>query len=181
MTKTPEELTENWKAGKLDVGFYYVKGVDGLFGVMSDYALYRVNLSNSESEIILLAPVPTYNEYKAMQLRIENEKRLLDYNGKLLNRLKETEETVKSLFQQIANANKTIEESTENVDDLKKDLAIQNEDIGKLRGLLRECKASVKLNSDITRGLEGKNSSNYQNLLSILSRINAALGGSEVK
>lgn len=48
-----------------------------------------------------------------------------------------------------------------------------------LRGLLKECKASVKLNSDITRGLEGKNSSNYQNLLSILSRINATLGESE--
>lgn len=50
-----------------------------------------------------------------------------------------------------------------------------------LRDLLKECKASVKLNSDITRGLEGKNSSNYQNLLSILSRINATLGESEEK
>ena len=70
MTKTPEELTEEWKAGKLDVGFYYVKGVDGLFGIMSDYALYRVNLNHSDNEITLLAPVPTYDEYKAMQAEL---------------------------------------------------------------------------------------------------------------
>lgn len=72
MTKTPEELTEDWKAGKLDVGFYYVKGVDGLFGIMSDYALYRVNLNHSDNEMTLLAPVPTYDEYKAMQSAIQN-------------------------------------------------------------------------------------------------------------
>ena len=70
MTKTPEELTKEWKAGKLDVGFYYVKGVDGLFGIMSDYALYRVNLNHSDNEMTLLAPVPTYDEYKAMQAEL---------------------------------------------------------------------------------------------------------------
>jgi hypothetical protein len=68
--KTPEELTEDWKAGKLDVGFYYVKGADGMFGVMSDYALYKVNLSHPDNEITLLAPVLTYDEYKAMQDQI---------------------------------------------------------------------------------------------------------------
>lgn len=84
MTKTPEELTEDWKAGKLDVGFYYVKGADGMFGVMSDYALYKVNLSHPDNEITLLAPVPTYDEYKAMQAELaelkeqEDEPSLLD-------------------------------------------------------------------------------------------------------
>lgn len=84
MTKTPEELIKEWKAGKLDVGFYYVKGVDGLFGIMSDYALYRVNLNHSDNEITLLAPVPTYDEYKAMQAELaelkeqEDEPSLLD-------------------------------------------------------------------------------------------------------
>lgn len=121
--------------------------------------------------IQVIAPVPTYDEYKAMQLRIENEKRLLDYNGKLLNRLKETEETVKSLFKQIANASKTIEESTENVDDLKKDLAIQNEDIGKLRGLLRECKEWFEC---FAWNKEYKHKS-----VNILARINTILGESE--
>lgn len=121
MTKTPEELTEDWKAGKLDVGFYYVKGVDGLFGVMSDYALYRVNLSNSESEIILLAPVPTYNEYKAMQKEL----------AELKEKIKKREELIQCLGSNIDEP------------DVKKSvLIIEN---NKLRGLLKECLAHLSL------------------------------------
>ena len=121
MTKTPEELTENWKAGKLDVGFYYVKGVDGLFGVMSDYALYRVNLSNSESEIILLAPVPTYNEYKAMQAEL----------AELKEKIKKREELIQCLGSNI-----------DELDVKKSVLIIEN---NKLRGLLKECLAHLSL------------------------------------
>lgn len=96
-------------------------------------------------------PVPTYDEYKAMQLRIENEKRLLDYNGELLNRLKETEETVKSLFQQIAGSSKTIEEMKEELAEhrhycccmenevMRLDKAKLEEENKQLRGLLKEC------------------------------------------
>lgn len=84
MTKTQEELTDEWKAVKLDVGFYYVKGVDGLFGIMSDYALYRVNLNHSDNEITLLAPVPTYDEYKAMQEQIGDSNKKVENLGYLL-------------------------------------------------------------------------------------------------
>lgn len=89
MTKTPEELTKEWKAGKLDVGFYYVKGVDGLFGIMSDYALYRVNLNHSDNEMTLLAPVPTYDEYKAMQSAIQNGESAIDTNKRLCKKVEE--------------------------------------------------------------------------------------------
>ena len=58
-------LTEQWKKGELESGWYYVKEADGLFGMMSDYALYRVNLEHPDNEITLLAKVPSYEEWKA--------------------------------------------------------------------------------------------------------------------
>jgi hypothetical protein len=64
MTKS---LTEQWKKGWLDCGWYYVKGADGLFGMMSDYALYRVDLENPDNEISLLAKVPSYEEYSRLE------------------------------------------------------------------------------------------------------------------
>lgn len=120
MTKTPEELTEDWKAGKLHKRFdepklFYCKTDNGI-EILKTWGYKNLEFLSMADEVFepvddvqILAPVPTYDEYKAMQLRIENEKRLLDYNGELLNRLKETEETVKSLFQQIAGSSKTIE------------------------------------------------------------------------
>lgn len=54
--------------------------------------------------------------------------------------------------------------------------ANQDKEVEKLRELLEECKTSVLFNSDVTRGLEGKNSSNYKNLLNLLTRINEVLG-----
>lgn len=118
MTKTPEELTEDWKAGKLHKRFdepklFYCKTDNGI-EILKTWGYKNLEFLSMADEVFepvddvqILAPVPTYDEYKAMQLRIENEKRLLDYNGELLNRLKETEETVKSLFQQIAGSSKT--------------------------------------------------------------------------
>lgn len=57
-------LTEQWKKGELESGWYYVKGADGLIGMMSDYALYRVNLEHPYNEITLLAKMPSYEEWK---------------------------------------------------------------------------------------------------------------------
>lgn len=58
-------------------------------------------------------------------------------------------------------------------------LANQDKEVESLRDLLKECKESVQLHSDVTRGLEGRKSAAYQNLLNILTRINAAIGESE--
>ena len=58
---------EQWKKGKLEQGWYYVKGADGLFGMMSDYALYRVNLEHPDNTISLLAPVPSFKEWKELK------------------------------------------------------------------------------------------------------------------
>lgn len=150
MTKTPEELTKEWKAGKLDVGFYYVKGVDGLFGIMSDYALYRVNLNHSDNEMTLLAPVPTYDEYKAMQAEL----------AELKEKIKKREELIQCLGSNI-----------DELDVKKSVLIIEN---NKLRGLLKECVPYVTFKVNIEKNIGCTPSGAY-----LLTCIKDALGESE--
>ena len=66
-SKKISDLTEQWKKGELESGWYYVKGADGLIGMMSDYALYRVNLEHPDNEITLLAKMPSYEEYSRLE------------------------------------------------------------------------------------------------------------------
>lgn len=175
MTKTPEELTEDWKAGKLEYRQYWVKNkvwekpfIDRWLPNCS----WKISCKDAIEQV--LAPVPTYDEYKAMQAELAEFKRTVtSYVGKPID-YDIACETVNKLLDDKKHLKKELESA-------RWYQTVQNEDIGKLRGLLKECKASVKLNSDITRELEGRNSSCYQNLLSILSRINATLGESEEK
>lgn len=94
MTKTPEELTEEWKAGKLEADKdYYIEIAGGV--VIIDYYTQQEDNSHyplglgfdlSSNKFIkrILAPVPTYDEYKAMQAELaelkeqEDEPSLLD-------------------------------------------------------------------------------------------------------
>lgn len=163
MTKTPEELTEDWRAGKLDVGFYYVKGADGMFGVMSDYALYKVNLSHPDNEITLLAPVPTYDEYKAMQAAIQKGESAIDTNKRLCKTIEELEEKVKDKKELI----QCLGSNIDYLDTKKMILIIEN---NKLRGLLKECLAHLSL---------GEIGTSVTPLNILLTRINAAIGESE--
>ena len=229
MTKTPEELTEDWKAGKLHKRFdepklFYCKTDNGI-EILKTWGYKNLEFLSMADEVFepvddvqILTPVPTYDEYKAMQKELAEHRRYCccEENEVMRRKLAEMEEKNKIWDELAENLLCLEEQNWENLvkngtkeqrldflkrkekysllailgkyEQLKKELesarwyqTVQNEDIGKLRRLLKECKASVKLNSDITRGLEGKNSSNYQNLLSILSRINAALGESEEK
>ena len=124
MSKTPEELTEDWKAGKLATNWYYLKLESGEIELQSNnIGGFIMSIDNNVVQV--LAPVPSYDEYRAMQERIaddgktieelseryrktkENETRLLEYTGKLLDRLKDTENTVKSLFQKVIELSKS--------------------------------------------------------------------------
>lgn len=132
MTKTPEELTAEWKAGKLDVGFYYVKGVDGLFGIMSDYALYRVNLNHSDNEMTLLAPVPTYDEYRTMQAELADSSK----------KIEELEDRIADLEKE----NKQLEEDTGYG---WHTAGIEIDKNNKLRWLLKQCIPAAKFARDL--------------------------------
>ena len=93
MTKTPEELTEEWKAGKLEKDKdYYIEIMNDdvfidFYGQLYDDCHYPQNLGfdNISDNIIkrILAPVPTYGEYKAMQEELAEFKRsITSYIGK---------------------------------------------------------------------------------------------------
>lgn len=148
MTKTPEELTLDWAAEKLEQDKdYYVELITDdividFYGQLFDNLHYPQNLGfdNVSNNIIkrILAPVPTYDEYKAMQVELA--------------------------------------ELKEKVADQKTDLesarwyqTVQNEDIGKLRGLLKECKEYL---SDV----DEYRTKNADEAYLLLTRINAALG-----
>lgn len=77
MTKTPEELTEEWKTRSLPSGWYYIK-IEGFKGVDIDLHDKEGNswLCNSDKDLNplnVIAPVPSYDEYKAMQEQLNKE------------------------------------------------------------------------------------------------------------
>lgn len=163
MTKTPEELTEDWKAGKLEYRQYWVKNkvwekpfIDRWLPNCS----WKISCKDAIEQI--LAPVPTYDEYKAMQAEL----------AELKEKIKKREELIQCLGSNI-----------DELDVKKSVLIIEN---NKLRGLLKECQPEVKSR---LRSLEFTKMTSqskepereYRRLENLLTRINTTLGGSEEK
>ena len=67
MTKT---LTEQWRNGTLEESMYYVKLPEEII-IANIYQLKQLDLVNDADEIEVLAAVPSYDEYKRLQKRIE--------------------------------------------------------------------------------------------------------------
>lgn len=157
MTKTPEELTEDWKAGKLEADKeYYIKITDDI--VIIDFYTQQYDNSHyplglgfdlSSNKFIkkILAPVPIYDEYKAMQKEL----------AELKEKIKKKEELIQCLGSNI-----------DELDVKKSVLIIEN---NKLRGLLKECKEWFEC---FAWNKEYKHKS-----VNILARINAAIDESE--
>lgn len=148
--KTPEELTAEWKLNKKCNGYFYYQDVNKDIYVSQWYKL------NPAICVKVLAPVPSYDEYKAMQEEL----------AKLKEKIKKKEELIQCLGSNI-----------DELDVKKSVLIIEN---NKLRGLLKECKEELEYHSElIFCELESDNSKiEFKHLL---THINAALGGSEVK
>ena len=62
MTKT---LTEQWRNGTLEESMYYVKLPEEII-IANIYQLKQLDLVNDADEIEVLAPVPSYDEYKVL-------------------------------------------------------------------------------------------------------------------
>lgn len=60
-------LTEQWKKGELEDGFYYFRMPDGTTDIASEYKLIRYILVRDSDKIEVLAPVPSYEEYLTMK------------------------------------------------------------------------------------------------------------------
>lgn len=125
MAKTPEELTESWKAGKLKNGWYFcLYENDVVFpGLCFDDDFDDCQLKVKE----VLAPC----DYEELQQLKEYERIVTSYAGKPIN---------------YDIACETVNKLLDEKEQLKKELksahwyqTVQNEDITKLRRLLKEC------------------------------------------
>lgn len=128
MAKTPEELTEDWKAGKLKNGWYYVKFADEIY---PDYFNGYFIQTGDKCGIKVLAPVPDYEEFESLRKTANGVKYVSDKCWEKTKALEGNVTMFKSLFRQYLEREKEIES-------LRHYQTIQNEDITKLRALLKE-------------------------------------------
>lgn len=176
MTKTPEELTKEWKAGELEDGLYYILLENGKTPISELETWYRTNIEESKeyyeteqafygysdnmiSEV--LAPVPTYDEYKAMQDQIADASKKVE---------------------QLKSNNKWLANGQRNWWHRCQKYARENDN---LRALLRECyKKADEALQEIQKDCEADewtiyHYKNVQEFYNLLTRINAAIGESE--
>ena len=153
MTKTPEDLTEDWNAGELEYRQYWVKNkvwekpfIDRWLPNCS----WKISCKDAIEQV--LAPVLTYDEYKAMQAEL----------AELKEKIKKREELIQCLRSNI-----------DELDVKKSVLIVEN---NKLRGLLKECKNIVA--HDCWQEAQFPDGQVVQKQ-DLLTRINAALGESE--
>lgn len=150
MTKISEKLTADWKAGKLPLGYFYVKYKNREIGIQDNFIdNFLGQLINPIIQVI--APVPTYDEYKAMQKEL----------AELKEKIKKREELIQCLGSNI-----------DELDVKKSVLIIEN---NKLRGLLKECKEKIHQEFICSDYLS------IDKFFDLLTRINAAIGESEEK
>lgn len=162
MTKTPEELTADWKAGKLMQGWYFCKLKNGLIHHFEFNGNDFTDLTCHIPHVAKILAPCNYDEYKAMQEELTEFKRsVTSYVGKPID---------------YDIACETVNKLLDDKEQLKKELesarwyqTILNEDIAKLRALLKECGEHIRFQLCENRAKH------------LLTRINAALGESEEK
>lgn len=112
---TSEQLTEQWKDGKLSAGWYWVKGsrTKGICAYTAEYLNNTYRPINGEG---IIAPVPTFEEWQASE----------KYNKHLEEVIKIYERKDKQATETSIAYNELLEENT------------------KLKELLKECKEVIK-------------------------------------
>lgn len=149
MTKTPEELTEDWKAGKLMQGWYFCKLKNGLIHHFEFSGNDFTDLTCHIPPVAKILAPCNYDEYKAMQAEL----------AELKEKIKKREELIQCLGSNI-----------DELDVKKSVLIIEN---NKLRGLLKECKEKIHQEFICSDYLS------IDKFFDLLTRINAAIGESE--
>lgn len=182
MIKTPKELTEDWKMGTLRSNWYFVKTKAGFIQPMFYSHLNKEFTGELRKEVSRILATCEYDEYKAMQEELTEFKRsVTSYIGKPID---------------YDIACETVNKLLDDKEQLKKELesarwyqTIQNEDISKLRALLKGCKLSTFKIYDRLR-FSDENEITPADLINavdeirpilrgILKSINAALGESK--
>lgn len=84
------DLTEQWKKGKLESGFYYVylKYLD-MFDITTSSTLFGILERGNENCLEVLAPVPSYEEWQAKDKENKQLKELLKECREILDYAKD--------------------------------------------------------------------------------------------
>lgn len=111
MAKTPEELTEDWKAGKLESGWYYIKNEKWNCIFPDNYFAPVKSWRFSKNECIdkILAPVPDYEEFESLRKTANGVKYVSDKCWEKTKALEGNVTMFKSLFRQYLEREKDIE------------------------------------------------------------------------
>lgn len=109
--KTPEELTEDWKAGKLESGWYYIKNEKWNCIFPDNYFAPVKSWRFSKNECIdkILAPVPDYEEFESLRKTANGVKYVSDKCWEKTKALEGNVTMFKSLFRQYLEREKDIE------------------------------------------------------------------------
>lgn len=111
MTKTPEELTADWNAGKLESGWYYIKNEKWNCIFPDNYFAPVKSWRFSKNECIdkILAPVPDYEEFESLRKTANGVKYVSDKCWEKTKALEGNVTMFKSLFRQYLEREKDIE------------------------------------------------------------------------
>ncbi len=111
MAKTPEELTADWNAGKLESGWYYIKNEKWNCIFPDNYFAPVKSWRFSKNECIdkILAPVPDYEEFESLRKTANGVKYVSDKCWEKTKALEGNVTMFKSLFRQYLEREKDIE------------------------------------------------------------------------
>lgn len=110
-TKTPEELTEEWKAGKLVQGWYFCKLKNGLIHHFEFNGNDFTDLTCHIPPVAKILAPCNYDEYKAMQKELAEHRRYCCCSENEVMRLKlaEMEELLKECLHEVKSRLRSME------------------------------------------------------------------------
>lgn len=139
--KTPEELTADWKAGKLKSGWYYILNQINVIRIeqanvwIGRHEKPFVGFDDDSGIKEVIAPVPSYNEVQRLK---DYEKTIQSYNGMPIDYTMACE-TVNKLLDEKDELKQQIRLKTLSYAMLEKHSGELGAENAKLKGLLKEC------------------------------------------
>lgn len=130
-------LTEKWKKGKLESGFYYVYlKYLRMFDIATSSTLFGILERGNENCLEILAPVPSYNEWQQLHKFLEEFKALevAKENQQLKTQIAKLTEIVGVLP-----LNYSVSNLGYKIKNQRHEINNRIKEINKLKELLREC------------------------------------------
>lgn len=125
-----KDLTEQWKNGELEQGYYYTKYTPSVGKPFVEIELrnYLIDLAKvrDANTVEVLAPVPSYEEWMRTNYNLDDYKRLSNMRGEVISKMEESnEDTVKylreenlQLKQKVTSRNKRLQKYKKRINEI---------------------------------------------------------------